>query len=138
MPLFSRWLKRLFENNIDKADRTFASAVPVPQLSNQEAGTEQIGAFEEIAAPQELEIFPEDPNVRKQWFLLTIRERQVAALICMGYRNHDIASVLMVSYPTIQTHVQNIFHKFGLRSRGEIRKALISWQAEEWWNYHHY
>ena len=87
---------------------------------------------------QEFEIFPEDEAVRKQWFSLTIRERQVVALVCMGHRNYEIASILGVENSTIQTHVQNIFRKFDLRSRGEIRTALISWPAEEWWNYHHY
>lgn len=146
MSLLPRWLKRLFQNNTDEADRTFASAVPVPQLFNEEAESEQIVEFEgteanqtnQVTTPQELEIFPEDPAIRKQWFLLTIRERQVVALVCMGYRNHDIASVLGVENTTIQTHLQNIFYKFGLRSRGEIRQALISWPAEEWWSYHHY
>jgi DNA-binding CsgD family transcriptional regulator len=88
--------------------------------------------------PQDFEIFPADSAVRKQWFSLTIRERQVVALVCMGYRNYDIAAMLGVEYATIQTHLQKIFLKFGLRSRKEIRAALISWPAEEWWNYHHY
>jgi DNA-binding CsgD family transcriptional regulator len=92
----------------------------------------------EKTTSQEFEIFPEDPAVRKQWFSLTIRERQVVALVCMGHRNYEIASILGVENSTIQTHLQKIFRKFDLRSRGEIRSALISWAAEEWWKYHHY
>ena len=125
--------------------RAFASEIDTLELVS-ESDTQSGELLEELEvnrtngkiASQEFEIFPEDEAVRKQWFSLTIRERQVVALVCMGYRNYDIASMLGVSYPTIQTHLQKIFHKFGLRSRNEIRVALVSWPAEEWWSYHHY
>ena len=137
------WLQRLIKKKNGKGDRTFASDTPEIELSTLEIQSEQILVMgedqtNEKTASQEFEIFPEDPAVRKQWFSLTIRERQVVALVCMGHRNYEIASMLGVEYSTIQTHLQNIFYKFGLRSRQEIRTALISWLAEEWWNYHHY
>lgn len=146
MFLLPPWLQRLFKKKRGEDDRAFASEVAGLQLSRQDIQLEPPMEFEEVRGdqanekitPQEFEIFPSDPAVRKQWFSLTIRERQVVALVCMGYRNYDIASMLGVSYPTIQTHLQKIFHKFGLRSRNEIRVALVSWPAEEWWTYHHY
>jgi len=94
-------------------------------------------AFESGLAVAELDIFPAEAAVRQRWFSLSSREREVAALIRMGYKNYEIADILGVEYGTIQTHLQNIFRKFNLRSRGEIRHALRSWPAEEWWNYHH-
>lgn len=146
MFLLPPWLQRLFKKKRGEGDRTFASNIPGLELSTLDSQSEQIMILEEAGenqtnektTPQEFEIFPEDPTVRKQWFSLTIRERQVVALVCMGHRNYEIASMLGVEYSTIQTHLQNIFYKFGLRSRQEIRTALISWPAEEWWNYHHY
>ena len=137
------WLQRLIKKKNGKGDRTFASDTLEVELSTLEIQSQQILVMGEDqtngkTASQEFEIFPEDLAVRKQWFSLTIRERQVAALVCMGYRNYEIASILSVGYPTIQTHLQNIFRKFDLRSRQEIRAALISWLAEEWWNFHHY
>jgi len=146
MFLLPPWLQRLFKKKRGEDDRAFASVIPGLELSTLDVQSEQILILDQVGedqtnektAPQEFEIFPEDPAVRKQWFSLTIRERQVLALLCMGYRNNEIASILGVGYSTIQTHLQNIFRKFGLRSRGEIRAALISWPAEEWWNYHHY
>jgi DNA-binding CsgD family transcriptional regulator len=134
---FFPWLQRLFRKKRSEDERAFASL---------ELQVEQVLELEEIAGnqtneknpSQEFEIFPEDPAVRKQWFSLTIRERQVVALVCLGHRNYEIASILGVGNPTIQTHLQNIFRKFGLRGRQEIRAALISWPAEEWWRYHHY
>lgn len=146
MFLLPSWLQRLFKEKRGEEDRAFASVISGLELSTLDIQSEQIIVLEETgenqtnekAASQEFEIFPEDPAARKQWFSLTIRERQVVALVCMGHRNYEIASILGVGYSTIQTHLQNIFQKFGLRSRREIREALISWPAEEWWNHHHY
>ena len=146
MFLLPPWLQRLFKKKRGEDRRAFASDVTGLELATQDTQSAESIDIEEVGenqtskknASQEFEIFPEDPTIRKQWFSLTIRERQVVALVCMGHRNYEIASILGVGYPTIQTHLQNIFRKFDLRSRQEIRAALISWPAEEWWNYHHY
>ena len=146
MFLLPPWLQRLFKKKRGEDHRAFGSEVAGLELSTQDIQSAEFIDNEAEGkdqtnnkkASQEFEIFPADPAVRKQWFSLTIRERQVVALVCMGYRNYDIASMLGVEYATIQTHLQKIFLKFGLRSRKEIRAALVSWPAEEWWNYHHY
>ena len=146
MFLLPPWLQRLFKKKKGKNKRAFASEVAGLELARQDIQSAEYMYDEEAGEDQtnkkkpsqEFEIFPEDPSVRKQWFSLTIRERQVVALVCMGHRNYEIASILGVGYPTIQTHLQNTYRKFSLRSRQEIRAALISWPAEEWWNYHHY
>ena len=146
MFLLPPWLQQLFKKKKGKNKRAFANVVAGLELTKQDTRSAELMEFEEAEGDQthkkptsqEFEIFPEDPAVRKQWFSLTIRERQVVALVCMGHRNYEIASILGVGYPTIQTHLQNIFRKFDLRSRKEIRAALVSWPAEEWWNYHHY
>jgi len=86
----------------------------------------------------QFDVLPASLAIKQPWFSLSVREREVAALVCMGYRNYEIAEMLGVGYSTVQTHLQNIFHKFGLRSRKEIRAALKTWSAEEWWRSHHY
>ena len=125
--------------------RAFASEIDTLELvsdlhaqSGELLEESEEGQSNEKTTSQEFEIYPEDTAIRKQWFSLTIRERQVVALVCMGHRNYEIASILGVENSTVQSHLQNIFRKFDLRSRSEIRMALISWPAEEWWNYHHY
>jgi DNA-binding CsgD family transcriptional regulator len=146
MPLLLPWLQQLFKKRKGKDDRAFASEVTGLELVTEDTQSTELMELEDNGGDQankrtkaqDFEIFPADPAIRKQWFSLTIRERQVVALVCMGYRNYEIATILGVSYPTIQTHLQKIFRKFGLRSRNEIRVALVSWLAEEWWNYHHY
>jgi DNA-binding CsgD family transcriptional regulator len=132
---------RLFKKKKGKGKRAFATEVAGLRLSIQDSTSENEGGPDQIGEQtqtQDFEIFPADPAIRNQWFSLTVRERQIVALVSMGYRNNDIAAILGVEYATIQTHLQNIFRKFNLRSRKEIRAALVSWRAEEWWKYHHY
>ena len=70
------------------------------------------------------------------WDALTEREQEVTALACLGYRNYEIAATLGISYETVKTHLQNIFTKFDIRSRKELRLALKGWRFKEWWESH--
>lgn len=131
MNLLPRHLQQLFKKKHQKGKhrlQVVASTVELVRRSVQ-------GQRDEPSP--EFEIFPSDPAVRQAWFSLTIREREVIALVCMGHRNYEVAELLGIEYATVQTHLQNIFRKFGLRSRKEIRSALQSWPAEEWWRLHH-
>lgn len=65
----------------------------------------------------------DDANV-EHWKALSPRERQVAALICGGYTDRQIAASLGLSPSTVKVHVRNILHKFDLRSREALRRAL--------------
>lgn len=92
-----------------------------------------------LPIPPEIESdIPPAPSLRERWYSLSDREREVLALVFMGYKNRDVAQALGVGYSTIGTHLQNIFHKFSLRSRGELRRALSGWRAEDWWRKHHF
>ena len=57
------------------------------------------------------------------------REREVLALITLGYRNAAIAEELGISEPTAKRHVHNILEKLGARRRGEIGVRLSMWPA---------
>ena len=70
------------------------------------------------------------------WGLLSVREQQVTALICMGFRSYEIAIALGVSYETVRSHSKHIYTKFGL-GRKELRQALDQWDFENWWEEHH-
>jgi ATP/maltotriose-dependent transcriptional regulator MalT len=69
----------------------------------------------------------------EHWDSLSHREQQVVALICLGYRNYQIAEILVIAPETVKTHLQNIFAKFNLRSSKELRLALKEWNFAEWW-----
>jgi DNA-binding CsgD family transcriptional regulator len=51
---------------------------------------------------------------------LTETERRVADLIAQGQTNREVAALMFVTENTVQTHVQHIFRKLGVRSRTEL------------------
>jgi two-component system nitrate/nitrite response regulator NarL len=50
---------------------------------------------------------------------LSLRERQVLALLGQGWSNESIGNVLYISPHTVRTHVQNILEKLDIHSRLE-------------------
>jgi DNA-binding CsgD family transcriptional regulator len=57
---------------------------------------------------------------------LTLREREVAALIAQGQTNGEIAQALGVTKRTVETHIGNILDKLGFSSRAQV----IVWAIE--------
>ncbi|WP_300611795.1 LuxR family transcriptional regulator [Trebonia sp.] len=57
---------------------------------------------------------------------LTDTERRIAALVAQGHTNRHIAAAMFVTENTVQTHVQHIFRKLGLRSRTELAARMLS------------
>jgi DNA-binding NarL/FixJ family response regulator len=58
---------------------------------------------------------------------LTVREREVLALIATGLSNTDIAGQLAMSVPTAKTHVSRILAKLGARDRAQL--VVIAYQS---------
>src|SRR5690242_17470800 len=63
----------------------------------------------------------------RRWDSLTRREQEVVALVCLGQRNYEIAEILSIEIGTVKAHLQNIFTKYDLRIRKELRLALQTW-----------
>ncbi len=55
---------------------------------------------------------------------LTAREREVAALAARGVSNKDIGARLGLSVRTVETHLQHVYDKLGIRSRGELTELF--------------
>ena len=58
---------------------------------------------------------------------LTVREREVAALVARGMTNREIADALIIGQRTADTHVSNILGKLGLSKRSQ----LAAWVVEQ-------
>ena len=55
---------------------------------------------------------------------LTPREPQVLELLKLRWRNKEIAKSLFIEESTVETHVRNVMHKLGFRTREELWKAM--------------
>ncbi len=66
------------------------------------------------------------------WDKLSPREKQVAALTCMGFTNDDIAKKMVISPNTAKTHMRHVLDKCRVNSKVELQKVLASWDFQEW------
>ncbi|PMG32190.1 hypothetical protein BCU94_00210 [Shewanella sp. 10N.286.52.C2] len=63
------------------------------------------------------------PNTQRQNELLSLttkKEQQVLTLICQGLTNDEIAANLGISINTVKMHIQNMFKKTKISSRGQL------------------
>jgi len=68
----------------------------------------------------------------KQWLSLTPREKDIAALTCLGFTNRQMANKLGVTLNTIKTHVRNVLSKFDVSSKVKLRQKLNGWDFSAW------
>ena len=132
-------IRRLFKKKTEDDFRIFSSdealVVTVRKLASQQGRSEEDVLTEFAKAGQDL--FFNNHTLEENWDALSGREQEVLALVCLGYRNHEIASILVISHQTVKTHLQSIFHKFDLRSTKELRGALKNWNFQDWWGRRH-
>ncbi len=68
----------------------------------------------------------------KIWNELTFREKQVVALIVMGYTGPQAASILSISVSTVKVYLASGYHKLGVMYRQELLDKLHGWDFEAW------
>jgi DNA-binding CsgD family transcriptional regulator len=132
-------LRRLLKRKKGPASRVYSSDQALV-TSVREVAKQQGRAEEEVLADfarSGRDQFFRNGEAEARWDSLSEREQEVTALACLGYRNYEIAGILGIAPETVKTHLQNIFNKFGLRSRKELRLVLNQWQFAEWWNSRH-
>ena len=129
-------LRKLLEKLKGRDTRTFHADEDLLSAI-QEAAQEQGRSEEEIwmeFVKAGHDQYLQTSELEERWDTLTEREQEVTALACLGRRNYEIAEILSISHETVKTHLQNIFNKFDIRSRNELRRALRDWQFQEWWD----
>jgi DNA-binding CsgD family transcriptional regulator len=66
------------------------------------------------------------------WKNLSLREQEVAALVCLDYSNQEIGSRLCISPETVKTHLYKALHKLRLKHRKDLPQALVNWDFSNW------
>jgi DNA-binding NarL/FixJ family response regulator len=56
---------------------------------------------------------------------LSVREKQVLALVVMGMTNAEIAGKLFLAESTVKSHLSSAFSKMGVRSRNEAAAMIL-------------
>jgi DNA-binding NarL/FixJ family response regulator len=62
---------------------------------------------------------PSAPS-QEQLDALTAREREIMALVGIGFRNHEIAERLVISPATVKTHVSRVLRKLDVHDRSQL------------------
>jgi len=89
---------------------------PEQALATQEPGTPQVSPIPRSSAVQPSSSAPAG---------LTRREREVLRLLTEGLTNPQMAERLVVSLPTVNTHVASIFNKLGVNSRSAATRYAV-------------
>jgi DNA-binding NarL/FixJ family response regulator len=63
------------------------------------------------------------PSVSKP--TLSTREKQVLAMVVMGFTNQEVARRLHVTESTVKSHLSSAFKKLGVRSRAEATQVIL-------------
>jgi len=132
-------LRKLLQKKKGSYSRTFHAdqeLLAAIQEAAQEQGRSEEEVWQDFVRAGH-DQYLQTSELESRWDLLSEREREVTALACMGYRNYEIAETLGISHETVKTHLQNIFNKFDIRNRNELRRALKDWRFEEWWEAYH-
>ncbi|MGD2049752.1 MAG: helix-turn-helix transcriptional regulator [Chloroflexota bacterium] len=66
------------------------------------------------------------------WDELTPREKETAALACLGYTNREMAALMVISTNTVKTHMRHVLRKFRVSNKSELREVLAGWDFAGW------
>ena len=74
----------------------------------------------------------ESEDLWRKWRSITTREQDVAALVCLGFSNREIAARLNVSPNTVKSRLHNVLRKFNIHKRTDLRVMLSDWDFSAW------
>ena len=93
------------------------------------AGAELVDALERVAGGEQLGLdhVSRSPGADRT-DPLSMREREVLALLALGASNAEIAAELFLSIDTVKTYVRRVFQKLGVHNRTQA--AILAQQFE--------
>ncbi len=71
---------------------------------------------------------PANPAKKQSVLALTSRETEVAHLVGQGLSNPEIAAELFISRKAVEYHLGNIYAKYGLQGRQQLRRVVAHWR----------
>ena len=80
--------------------------------------------YQRSISKNELPIENPSENIALLYDKLTLKEREILALIQTGKANKEIASALFIEVSTVKTHINKIYAKMEVRSRKEVVSKL--------------
>jgi DNA-binding CsgD family transcriptional regulator len=111
---YGRFLRRA--GQLQRARRPLAQAVDIAEDTGARWLADQ--------ARQELRVAGGRRRDKSDPSRLTPQEERVAALAASGASNAEIAGTLFLSVNTVETHLQHIYVKLGVRSRRQLARSL--------------
>lgn len=99
-------------------------------LASRENRTEQELAKDIFAAG--LNQYHETFELWDIWDSLTPREKEVTALVCLGFTNRQAAVHMGISPETVKYHLHNVLRKYGMKGRSQLRQLLREWDFSGW------
>ena len=76
--------------------------------------------------------YSENDKIWKKWESLTPREQEATALLCLGLTNKQIAVQMGVTAAAIKFHLRNVYSKFQVVNRSQLRRILSGWDFSAW------
>jgi len=70
-------------------------------------------------------VFPRELHTVAWGPLLSRREKQILAMVVMGFTNAEIAGRLFIADSTVKSHLSSAFRKLGVRSRNEATHLIL-------------
>jgi DNA-binding CsgD family transcriptional regulator/tetratricopeptide (TPR) repeat protein len=111
------------ENDTDAAGAAAAEALALAEPMAAALRTDIVDLIRRARLPVSIAA-PEHPSSAGVLNRLTVREREVLALIAEGRSNAQIATALFISPKTASVHVSNILAKLEVSSRGEAAALM--------------
>ena len=71
---------------------------------------------------------PSHPASKQSVVALTSRETEVAHLVGKGLSNPEVAAELFISRKAVEFHLGNIYAKYGLKGRQQLRRIVEQWR----------